>query len=67
EPVLERLGLLDAPAGEEWPRLWWSPGGALAALPLHAAGHHDGRRSVLDRVVSSYTPTVRALAYARAR
>ncbi|MGV9341265.1 CHAT domain-containing protein [Streptomyces sp. NPDC003688] len=90
EPVLRELGLLDPPADGAWPRLWWSPGGALAALPLHAAGHHeeppdphprtdpqprtdprfqpDPRpRAVLDLVVSSYTPTVRALAYARAR
>ncbi|MES4889533.1 CHAT domain-containing protein [Streptomyces sp. NPDC096012] len=67
ERVLARLGLLDAPSGDDWPRLWWSPGGALAALPLHAAGHHDGQRTVLDRVISSYTPTVRTLAYARAR
>lgn len=93
-PVLDRLGLSGAPgAGGELPRLWWSPGGTLAALPLHAAGHHDegdngsgpqgtdGRgasrpgargtgaapRTVMDRVVSSYTPTVRALRYARDR
>ncbi|MFI6417199.1 CHAT domain-containing protein [Streptomyces sp. NPDC050842] len=83
-PVLDRLGLSGAPlAGGELPRLWWSPGGTLAALPLHAAGHHGestgtvpqregggpgaGPRTVLDRVVSSYTPTVRALRYARDR
>ncbi|MGF1428256.1 CHAT domain-containing protein [Kitasatospora sp. LaBMicrA B282] len=71
-PVLDALGLLGAPPGDAWPRLWWSPGGALAALPLHAAGRHGGaadgsRQSVLDRVISSYTPTVRALAYARDR
>nr|MDT0665521.1 CHAT domain-containing protein [Micromonospora sp. DSM 115978] len=39
---------------------------------MHAAGHHDpddppAGRSVLDRVVSSYTPTLRALADARTR
>lgn len=72
EPVLGRLGLLDAPGDGDWPRLWWSPVGALAALPLHAAGHHGEPpgprpRAVLDLVVSSYTPTVRALAYARHR
>ncbi|MET7935772.1 CHAT domain-containing protein [Streptomyces sp. NPDC005322] len=48
------------------PRLWWIPTGPLTALPLHAAGRHDaaGRLadSVLDRVVSSYAPTVRGLA-----
>jgi len=72
EPVLDRLGLLRAPADGDWPRLWWSPVGALAALPLHAAGYHSEPpgprpRAVLDLVVSSYTPTVRALAYARHR
>ncbi|MEW2131555.1 CHAT domain-containing protein [Streptomyces sp. NPDC005435] len=107
EPVLGELGLLTPPADGAWPRLWWSPGGAFAALPLHAAGRHeelpepgpqpeppspsdsrppagpppptdsgppaepspqaDRPQTVLDLVVSSYTPTVRALAYARAR
>ncbi|MGA5171265.1 CHAT domain-containing protein [Streptomyces lavendulocolor] len=57
-----------------WPRIWWAPGGLLGTLPLHAAGHHTEkpadpaqRRTVLDRVVSSYTPTVRALRHARER
>jgi CHAT domain-containing protein len=52
--------------------LWWCPVGILAYLPLHAAGHHedilDGTpnpRTVLDRVVSSYTATIQSLAYAR--
>ncbi|MGW6918608.1 CHAT domain-containing tetratricopeptide repeat protein [Kitasatospora sp. NPDC054939] len=101
EPVLDALGLAGPGPDGRWPRIWWSPGGALAALPLHAAGRLPARadaepsdavpdtahagadtlpdtalpdrvgdgpaRTVLDRVVSSYTPTVRALAYARAR
>ncbi|GAA2596798.1 CHAT domain-containing protein [Streptomyces lienomycini] len=90
-PVLDRLGMRGAAPGGGPSRLWWSPGGALASLPLHAAGHHeeapdaapgaapdDGPeptpsavapepRTVLDRVVSSYTPTVGALRYARTR
>jgi tetratricopeptide (TPR) repeat protein len=87
-PVLDRLGLRGPAPDGRWDRLWWSPGGALASLPLHAAGHHGGApgaapradavapagtgtgpapRTVLDRVVSSYTPTVGALRYARAR
>ena len=54
-----------APAvvGTRWP---------LSFLPLHAAGYNqeppglDGRRrTVMDRVISSYTPTVRGLGYAR--
>jgi hypothetical protein len=46
--------------------------GLLGLLPLHAAGYHteqpppgQARRTVIDRVVSSYAPTVRALRYAR--
>ncbi len=72
--ILDALGyqLTSAP-GTVWPRVWWVPGGLLGYLPLHAAGYHrepagsDGRRTVMDRVVSSYTPTVRALGYARER
>ncbi|SNQ50819.1 CHAT domain protein [Frankia canadensis] len=68
EPVLAALGLTGPPEeGALWPRLWWSPTGALTRLPLHAAGQHgQAGRSVLDRVVSSYTPTLRALMYSRA-
>ncbi|GGT65354.1 CHAT domain-containing protein [Actinomadura citrea] len=71
EPVLEALGI-EGPPEDAWPRLWWSPGGLLGLLPLHAAGHHfrspdPTHRAVLDRVVSSYTPTINALRYARGR
>lgn len=70
EPVLAALGIRDAPApGQPWPRIWWCPTGLLTLLPLHAAGYHaspPGRdtapRTVLDRVISSYTPTLGALA-----
>ncbi|MCX5172909.1 CHAT domain-containing protein [Streptomyces antibioticus] len=65
-PVLDALeagGHL--PAGPEGgpPRLWWCPTGPMVWFPLHAAGHRPG--AVMDRVVSSYTPTLRALASAR--
>ena len=71
EPVLDAFGYQEPPApGQPWPRLWWVPGGLLSLLPIHAAGHHTkppdpGHRTVIDRVISSYTPTVGALAYAR--
>jgi hypothetical protein len=66
EPVLTALGHTEPVAtGGDWPRLWWTPTGPFSALPLHAAGR-DGA-SVLDRVVSSYTPTIRALAASRAQ
>ncbi|MER7199909.1 MULTISPECIES: CHAT domain-containing protein [unclassified Streptomyces] len=78
EPVLNRLGHTAGPAdGTPWPRLWWCPIGVMAFLPLHAAGYHaelrgaspggtTAPRTVLDRVVSSYTTTVGALEHARA-
>lgn len=67
EPVLTHLRYLGTPEdGAPWPRLWWIATSVLSVLPLHAAGYHDDpldgrRRAVLDRVVSSYTPTVLAL------
>jgi tetratricopeptide (TPR) repeat protein len=69
-PVLSMLGLTD----KSWPRVWWVTGGLLGLLPVHAAGHHadahttaQRRRAVMDRVTSSYTPTIRALGHARKR
>ncbi|MEV5410337.1 CHAT domain-containing protein [Thermopolyspora sp. NPDC052614] len=73
EPVLRTLGHDLPPEDGVWPRVWWAPGGILGLLPLHAAGHHvtapgtPSGHTVMDRVVSSYTPTVRALGYARGR
>ncbi|MFE1364041.1 CHAT domain-containing protein [Streptomyces anulatus] len=67
-PVLGELGLTtEPPADRPWPRIWWAPVGSLSLLPLHAAGHHrHGGPVLLDRVVSSTTPTIRALGHARA-
>ncbi|WP_405951441.1 CHAT domain-containing protein [Streptomyces prunicolor] len=67
-PVLDALGLT-APSSDTQPppRIWWCPVGLMAYFPLHAAGRHDsdaraGKATVMDRAVSSYTTTVRALA-----
>ncbi|MET0233743.1 MAG: CHAT domain-containing protein, partial [Kibdelosporangium sp.] len=60
EPVLAALGHTTTPgANQQWPRVWWLPIGSLGVLPLHAAGFTP------DRVISSYTPTIRALLRAR--
>ncbi|MFI0718268.1 CHAT domain-containing protein [Streptomyces sp. NPDC021224] len=57
-PVAEYLGVR---RGEER-RVWWCPTGPLALLPLHAAGHPgDPERTLHERVISSYSPTLRAL------
>ncbi|SEF35838.1 CHAT domain-containing protein [Amycolatopsis pretoriensis] len=60
-PILAELG--------EPERVWWCPIGVMGYFPIHAAGHHreGAGRTVLDRVVSSYTPTLRALGYAAER
>jgi Tetratricopeptide repeat len=68
QPVLNALGYHALPEAEPWPRVWWATGGLLGLLPLHAAGHHNPARpghTVIDRVISSYTPTIRALHHAR--
>lgn len=70
-PVLARLGLGGPPAvGAPWPRIWWCPSHLLTVLPLHAAGRVETRfdaspKAVLDRVVCSTTPSLRALVHAR--
>ncbi|MFB7652842.1 MULTISPECIES: CHAT domain-containing protein [unclassified Streptomyces] len=68
-PVLDACAMsVPPPEGTTLPRLWWCPVGIMAFLPLHAAERHDetgGGPSVLDRAVTSYTPTIGALAYAR--
>ncbi|MFF7639884.1 CHAT domain-containing protein [Streptomyces canus] len=69
EPVLNALGFVAAIEDHtDAPRMWWCPTGPLTLLPLHAAGYHspsNAGRAVIDRVVSSYTPTLRALVEAR--
>ena len=47
--------------------MWWVPTGIFVQLPLHAAGYHTQGRAetVLDIVMSSYRPSVKALTYGR--
>lgn len=65
--ILDQLGYTAPPRdAAAWPRVWWCPTGPLTLLPIHAAGYHDTEgAAVLDRVISSYTPTLRALLEAR--
>lgn len=72
-PVLSALDYREPITDTEnanWPHLWWCPTGPLAILPLHAAGHYDPHdptndAAVIDRAISSYTPTMLALIRAR--
>jgi CHAT domain-containing protein/tetratricopeptide (TPR) repeat protein len=65
-PILDKLGYQETPTGK-WPRIWWIATGLMSRLPLHAAGRHyeNTSETVIDRVISSYSSSVRALVYAR--
>ncbi|RBR20339.1 uncharacterized protein FIESC28_05303 [Fusarium coffeatum] len=68
--ILDHLGFTETPAdGQDWPHVWWIPTGPLSILPIHAAGLHLERsgKTVMDRVISSYAPSVKALAHGRRR
>jgi hypothetical protein len=67
-PVLDELGYTSSRRADDAPRIWWCPAGVLSLLPLHAARHKTlsgGTGEVIDRVISSSTPTLRALMAAR--
>lgn len=66
-PILNELGYKDEPKSGSWPHVWWIPTDALTLIPLHAAGIHTkgSRQNYLDRVVSSYAPTLKSLAHGR--
>ncbi|SCO03705.1 uncharacterized protein FFC1_09408 [Fusarium fujikuroi] len=66
--VLELLGFKKAPSDQqEWPHIWWIPTGPLSRFPLHASGRHQERsgNTVMDRVISSYSPSLKALVHGR--
>lgn len=73
QPILAALDLR-ADTARTPPRMWWYPVGALSMLPLHAAGRHPRHRTAAAAdgewtgavAVSSYTPTLAALARSRA-
>jgi len=54
------------------PRVWWIGCGLAASMPFHAAGIYEDSPdnaydNAYDRSISSYTPSVKALSYARKR
>ncbi|KAG1758313.1 CHAT domain-containing protein [Suillus occidentalis] len=61
-PVVENLAEI-APRGS---RIWWCPTSLFNFLPLHAAGEYRRNgKSVSQRYISSYTPSLTALMRAR--
>ena len=66
-PTLKALGFTKRPRDEKgWPHIWWIPTDHLCLVPVHAAGI-PGKATVMDRVISSYIPSIKTLAYARAK
>ncbi|KAF9554918.1 hypothetical protein CPC08DRAFT_151912 [Agrocybe pediades] len=71
-PIFEKLGFLGRKSDDDLlPRVWWVSSTWFAHLPIHAAGDHAKAMqtgeacTVMDRVVSSYIPTLRALDFVR--
>lgn len=63
-PVFDAMGVNErSNADGNWPHLWWVPTGPLSRFPLHAAGYHLRwpSETVIDRVLSSYSSSVRML------
>ena len=80
EPILGALGYLGRPTHGLLPRVWWILTGQLNQLPIHAAGQWSGapdssvaagqwngapEASVMERVISSYSPSIKALIHSR--
>ena len=67
EPILDMLGFTQTPSSRCWPHIWWIPTGLLAKFPIHAAGRHfeSSSDTVLDRVISSYSSTVKTIIHSR--
>ncbi|EXM12961.1 hypothetical protein FOTG_18569 [Fusarium oxysporum f. sp. vasinfectum 25433] len=51
------------------PRIWWIGTGLASSMPFHAAGIHsaDSTENAFSKAISSYTPSIKALAHAQHR
>jgi len=69
ETILHHLDYGASSAVDELPLIWWIGTGVTNSLPFHAAGNHSlgSTRNTFSRAISSYTPTLKALGYARER
>ncbi|KAH8721649.1 CHAT domain-containing protein [Ilyonectria robusta] len=68
-PIMDALGFTKTPLVDDWPHVWWIPTGPLKHFPLHAAGYHSkfSAETVLDRVMSSYISSIKAITHGRQR
>lgn len=69
EPVLNALEIEGGSTEGSLPRVWWTPTGILSIYPLHAAGRHykGSSETVMDRAMSSYSSSVKAIIRSRSR
>lgn len=72
KPILEELKDSQASGSHEPLRVWWIGTGIACSFPFHAAGLYDqdfgdnqGSENTLSQIIPSYTPTIKALSYAR--
>ena len=70
KPVLQELNFIQHVSkhdGEPMPRIWWISNGRMGMMPIHAAGDYASNPKIIasNYVISSYTPTIKSLAYAR--
>ena len=67
EKILDKVRTISDPAGRDPLRIWWVGSGLAASMPFHAAGIHsmNATENAYSRTVSSYAPSIKALAHAR--
>ncbi|KAL7934285.1 CHAT domain-containing protein [Trichoderma chlorosporum] len=66
-PCLDTLKFTKSVLDDSWPHIWWIPSGILSQVPLHAAGiyRQASKETVMDRVMSSYASSIKALLHGR--
>jgi hypothetical protein len=69
KPILDELQYDFQPCFDRLPRVWWIGTGLASSFPFHAAGDSSigPTESAYYRTISSYTPSIKALTYARER
>jgi hypothetical protein len=68
KPILaDHLHLSPCKNIKSLPRIWWLCVGSMSFFPIHAAGNHQpgSVENILHYAISSYVPTIKALAYSQ--
>ena len=72
QPILKELKDSQALDSHQLSRVWWIGTGIAGSFPFHAAGQYNkdlesyqDSENTLSQIIPSYTPTIKALLYAR--